>query len=453
MRHAIATRLLFWQITALLVTALLVSALTYHLAWQAFNRVRDYGLEQIAYSVLRHGVKAAKPPPAADEEAQEEAEDLGQFVSQIWSSDGNLLYASLPDTGPPLQELGLHLVDWNDEQWRVYTLNDGDRVVQVAVTSANRASSFAELMPWLMAPLAVLVVVLALLIQAAAQRALRPLQRLREDIAQRGAQGLHPVATDTLPEELHPLGEALNHLLERIDGLLATQRQLVADAAHELNTPLAAIKLQAQLARRVEAAQRDGALQTLEEGIDRASHVVAQLLQLARLEPDDRPAAASRVDVRRIAARAVAAFSAQAEAQGTDLGLACDDTLDWHATGNAQDLRVMLDNLLDNALRHGGQVRVLDVQLQHDGDWLVLRVSDDGCGIPAADRQRALQRFVRLHPEATSGSGLGLSIVRRVVDLHGGELSLQDTAGGGLSVVVRLPRERQTGAATAGALP
>ena len=455
--NSIRQRLLIWQITALVVTAVLVSVLTYRLALNGFNRVRDYGLQQIAYSVVRHGVRPqpgranpplpppeadvapARPVPAEGDTAgdEEAIEDLGQFVSQIWQPDGTLVYSSLDGGGPPLQAAGFHRVDWNGELWRVYTVIDRNQTVQVAVTSADRAASFEELVPWLLAPLGLLVVLLGLLIHTAVERALAPLETLGRDIQRRGGRELHPLPTADLPEELTPLGEALNQLLARVDVLLTGQQRLLADAAHELNTPLAAIKLQAQLARRAADSQRADALDELDAGIERATHLVAQLLQMARLEPDVRERSPQAVRCDRLAARSVSAFSAQADARGIDLGLVASDAAT--AWVDPDELRLLLDNLVDNALRYtpgGGRV---DVGVRALNDGVVVSVDDDGPGIPAPDRERVLQRFVRLNPLESSGSGLGLAIVVSAVRHNGGTLSLQDSDRGGLAVRVTLP--------------
>ena len=344
---SIRSRLLLWQISALLITALVVSLLTYRLALDGFNEVQDYGLEQIAHTVLRHdetpvpappgrklpvkpptyttGAETPDPATTADEEPtiEEPADDEpdeGQFVSQIWSTKGKLIYSSALDEGPPLQPPGLHTVVWQDHTWRVFTLPRETRTAQVAVSRAERNQGFSTLVMWLLLPMAVLVVLLGVLIHEAVSRALHPLDRLRDEIGQRDVAQLHAVPLEDLPDELAPLANTLNQLLARMDHLLAGQRQFLADAAHELNTPLAAIKLQAQLARRAHAAERQAALDDLDSGIERAIHLAAQLLQLARLEPDQREPHREPVALDKLVRQAVVAFSAQADLRGVDPG-------------------------------------------------------------------------------------------------------------------------------------
>lgn len=456
--NSIRQRLLFWQISALLVTAVLISFLTYELAWRGFRQVRDYGLEQIAYSVLRHGTQLRAPVPrpvpapppataAADApEAPDEApatddddglSDLGQFVSQIWRANGELVYSSLEAVGPPLQTDGFHRVRWNGEEWRVYALSGKGQVVQVAVTSADRASSFAELVPWLLVPLVLLVLLLGLLIHTAVASALAPLERLRQDIGLRRVEELHAVDTQELPDELQPLATTLNQLLARVETLLKGQRLFLADVAHELNTPLAAVKLQAQLARRVSEQDQHRALDELDQGIERATHLVAQLLQIARLEPDARTRQPEPLRLDQLATRVVAAFSAQADARDIDLGLEPSEPATVLA--DPTDLRVLLDNLIDNALRHTPSGSRVDVHVQAPPGRAVLTVQDNGPGIPPAERERVLERFVRLNPQDATGSGLGLAIVAQIVQQHQGRLSLAAGPGGGLRVQVELP--------------
>jgi two-component system, OmpR family, sensor kinase len=196
------------------------------------------------------------------------------------------------------------------------------------------------------------------------------------------------------------------------------------------------VKLQAQLARRASDAQRDAALNELDQGIERATHLVAQLLQMARLEPDVRQRHPQTVRLDDLAGKVVAAFSAQAEARDIDLGLDRSDPVQVHA--DPAELRAMLDNLVDNALKHTAAGCRVDVRVRQRDGAVELEVSDNGPGIPKAERERVLQRFVRLNPQGSTGSGLGLAIVSQIVQNKGGQLSLHTTAGGGLTVRVRL---------------
>jgi two-component system OmpR family sensor kinase len=211
----------------------------------------------------------------------------------------------------------------------------------------------------------------------------------------------------------------------------------MADAAHELNTPLAAIKLQAQLARRARDGERQTALDDLDAGIERAVHLTAQLLQLARLEPDARQPVHVPVQLDALVRQAVGAFSAQAEQRGTDLGVLQADAVS--VPGDPHALRAMLDNLIDNALRYTPAGARVDVRLRREGGQALLEVMDNGPGIPASQRQRALERFVRLNQTEATGSGLGLAIVRETAQLHGATVELDETPGGGLTVRIHIP--------------
>jgi two-component system, OmpR family, sensor kinase len=428
--NTIRGRLLVWQISALLLTGLLVSIITYLLAWDAFNKMRDYGLEQIAHSVVRHAVQYE-----TDEEVRT---DRGQFVSQIWAADNSLIYSSLGHAGPPRQAPGLHIIEANGIEWRVFTLREGDQTIQVATTSANRARKFAAIATWLFIPLIVLVLVLGLLIRAAVGRALAPLQQVRTEIGRRGVMALHALDRRGLPDEVAPLVDTLNDLLVRFDQAMLTQRRFIADAAHELRSPLTAVKLQAQVASRADTdGEREAALAQLAGGVNRAAHLVDQLLHLARLEPSALQSAFESLPLDGFIKQVVADFSTQADARNIDLGVgACSE---MNIVGQEAGLRMLLGNLIDNALRYtptGGRV---DVELARENGNAVIRVSDNGPGIPVAERERVFERFYRVANPDIPGSGLGLSIVRQVALLHGGGVELATSPTGGLTVSVTLP--------------
>lgn len=434
--NSIRRQLLLWQITALLLTGLLVSVITYSITWSGFNKTRDYTLEQVAHAIMRHGVETVGP----DGSVYDEMQDQGRFMSQIWERK-KLVYASRPEVELPRQAGGFSVVLWADEAWRTYTLQSSGLTIQVAAPVANRVRAYANLASWLLLPLAVLVAGLGFLIWMAVVRALVPLEQVRREIGVRDVAMLQPIDLTATPEEIRPLGDALNALLDRLSRALSLQRRFVADAAHELRTPLTALKLQAQMAARAGSeVERTQALVRLQEGIDRATHLVTQLLVMARMEPEAQ-AAWTALDLDTLVKQVVMDLSPVAESRSIDLGLT--DTAPLHLVGNEESLRVLISNLIDNAVRYiptGGRV---DVSLREEEDagesWALLIISDTGPGIPVAERESVFRRFYRLPGTAAPGSGLGLAIVREIVHRCQGRIDLLDAPGGGLRVEVRLP--------------
>ena len=432
--NSIRRNLLKWQIGALLATGLLASLITYALAWNAFNQMRNDGLVQIAYSIVRHGLVENE----GDGAEEEDASDKGQFVSQIWGDDGELVYTSLDNGGPPRQKPGHHTLSWRGETWHVYTLEDGGVTIQVSNSAARHYPLFRNIGPWLLLPLTLMTAVLGGLIWLAVGRALRPLDKVRAEIMGQAVPSLRTMETKDLPAEVAPLGEALNALLQRLEQAFATERDFIANAAHELRTPLTAVRLQAQLADQArDAAQRAAALDQLRAGVDRAAHVVEQLLQMARLEPDAQQFAFAEVRLDQLAKNAVADFLPQAEDKRIDLGVGTCRPV--RLSGHAESLRILLSNLIDNALRHTPAGGRIDVDVDEEDGLARLDVADSGPGIPEEFRERVFDRFFRLAGPDTPGSGLGLPIARQAARLHGGEITLGESPAGGLRVRVALP--------------
>ena len=245
-----------------------------------------------------------------------------------------------------------------------------------------------------------------------------------------------------LPRELDTIVGALNRLLERIRRLRVREKRFIADAAHELRTPLAVLDLHAQNALAAEdPADRREALEELRSGVARATRLVTQLLTLARLEPEDEEQETSaRVEGDLLAEvrEALAELSPLAVERGQELDLVADEGLDWRLAAEPGAVATLVQNLVGNALRYtpdGGRVTVA---LAADTTRLTLRVDDQGPGIPDAERERVTERFHRVGPGA--GAGLGLSIVERLLARHGGTLRLEEAPGGGLRAVATLPR-------------
>jgi two-component system, OmpR family, sensor kinase len=255
-------------------------------------------------------------------------------------------------------------------------------------------------------------------------------------VAKRRADALAPLADRGVPEELQPLVASLNGLLARLSDALNAQRRFTADAAHELRTPLTALKLQLDLARRNDEAT--AALDDLGAGIARASHVVDQLLTLARVEPEAFAERRTACDLSALARDAIVSRAALADDKAIDLGLARETTAT--VEGDPATLAILLSNLLDNALRYTPRGGRIDVAVDADADAVTLSVADTGPGIAPADRERVFDRFVRGSDVSESGSGLGLSIVKRIAEAHRASIALDAPAeGSGLIVRVRFP--------------
>jgi two-component system sensor histidine kinase QseC len=327
------------------------------------------------------------------------------------------------------------------DYWRVIGVQLPSRSVQAFVgerVESRRAILWALLRNVLW-PLLIALPLLAVAIWWSVHAGLAPLRDLSRLLGKRRPQALNPVVLQDMPDEMRPMVEELNQLLERIGGMVLTERRFTADAAHELRTPIAAIRAQAQVALGAgdDVPQRNHALQATLAGCDRATRLVEQLLMLARLEAQGVPTAMPVnlcAVVRRMAAELAPAALARAqslEVEGDDVcNVAADETL----------LGVLVRNLVDNALRYSpAGARVL-VTLQPSAKGVELCVQDSGPGMAPAEMQRLGERFFRVLGTDQPGSGLGWSIVKRIADVTGAGVQIaRSQALGGLAVTVVWP--------------
>jgi len=316
-------------------------------------------------------------------------------------------------------------------------------VVQVAQPEALRDALARALSLRMVLPELLFIPLLALLVTWVLKRALAPLEATSQRVRERDAARLDALPTDGVPQELLPLMEQINALLARLAASLETQRRFVADAAHELRSPVAALALQIQLVERAQGdAARAAALAELKLGIARSGRLVHQLLDLARLEPGVPAEVHAPLDLAALVREVTGAFAASADDKGIDLGVDAPPAV--LVAGAASELRSLVANLVDNALRYAPGSSAVTVSLREAADHVELIVEDAGPGIPEADRERVLQRFQRLAGDPTPGSGLGLAIAKAIVERHRGALWLADAHPGraapGLAVHVRLPR-------------
>jgi two-component system sensor histidine kinase QseC len=361
-----------------------------------------------------------------------------KLAFQIWDENGlQMRSASAPDTLLGDMTPGYSDVVVNGQPWRVLTRWDAHRefMIQVAEPLAAREQLARHIALKMLLPSLLILPLLALLIWLAVGAGLRPLQRLKQEVKQRAADRLEPVGMAGVPDEVIPLAQALNELFARLQHAFDGERRFTADAAHELRTPLAALKTQAQVALRAsDESERRTALENVLRGVDRAAHLLEQLLTLARVDPEAAATGHVVVDLHNLAAGALAELAPLAHAGHIDLAL--EEGQPCHVQGNPAQLTVLLRNLLDNAVRYtpaGGSVSLA----LHDEGNVILEIRDTGPGIPEEERSRALERFYRVPGSGVEGSGLGLSIVRRIAELHHASLELGDNESGpGLRVRV-----------------
>lgn len=430
---SIRARLLAALLTLVACASLLAGALTYRRVLAETSILFDYQLRQMALS-LRSQVSLAPrlelPPQQGDSD----------FVVQIWDPFGARIYLSRP--GLPLVNravLGYEDLDLHGETWRVYGLQTVDGVIQIAQPVRVREALARRAALRVAIPLLLLLPLLGGATIWIVRSSLLPLQRIAADVQRRDVHTLVPVAAIPVPREVAPLIDALNRLLSRLQGAFATQRAFVADAAHELRSPLTAVRLQLQLLDRApNDAARAQARSELGAAVERAIHLVEQLLTLARNEPRTSGDELIPLALETAAADGIADSHALAMARSIELSLDAEPGV--VVRGDREALRVLLRNLLDNAVRYtavGGRVRV---RVRQVPTAVCLEVIDSGPGIPAAERERAFDRFYRRASAPEGGSGLGLAIVRAIAERHGAHVNLQDAGGGGLHVTVSLPR-------------
>lgn len=428
--NSIRVRLLLSLLAMLAAAALVMGWFTYRSVLAETETLFDYQLRQMALSLRDQGEIA----PGQASALQDEQLD---FVVQIWTVDGRSIYASREhSTLPERALLGLADINVQGKTWRTFGVATPTRVIQVAQPRQIRQKLAADAALRSVAPLLFIAPLLALVIWWLAALTLSPLRRVAADVRERDEHSLQPLPGDGLPDEVAPLVQALNALLQRLGASLNTQRAFVADAAHELRSPLTALKLQLQLLQRApDETARTAAIGALGEGITRAARLVEQLLALARSEPGAQAPAAARIDLSELVRQAVADTMPLAQARGTVLALFADTPVT--VSGDAAALTALVRNLADNAVRYSPPGAQVELRLSIDGGVPTLQVDDSGPGIPVEDHARVFDRFYRRASGDEAGSGLGLAIVRSVTEQHGARVALARSKLGGLQVTVR----------------
>lgn len=443
--RSLRRRLLLWVSLATLLIYVIAAALSYRQARHEVQELMDGQMAKTARLLLvqAHGESPylaglADSMAAMRGVKSRRAELALEFT--LLRQDGTVLARSkhAPDNING-NGLGFSSVQHHGQPWRVLALETPDARyrVQVAQSITQRNGEALEIATKTILPLGVLLPLLIALIYYSVRRGLKPLDDLAADVAGRTPENLTRLVPATALQETQPLVRALNRLLDRLATTLDNERRFTADAAHELRTPLAALKIHAQVAMATnEQRQCKEAVAKVIAGADRATRLVEQLLRLARLDPllalpDPHP-----VDLGELvdAASADAADAASARGQSLHTEIPSAPLL---VNGDRDLLGAALRNLVDNAIRYapeGGDIRI---RATSEHGQVQLEVIDNGPGVPPEDLPRLVERFYRGRDVTTEGCGLGLAIVRRIAELHGARLEVENCPGGGFAASLR----------------
>jgi len=437
--NTLRSRLLLWLAGGVLLGSACVLIATYVIARHQLRDVFDEELRQVALAVhvredwMRPGrITIARP-----------GFDLSV---RGYDPNGRMFFETLMPTMPadlPLTyEEGSRGFETAEGSWRVFTHVTDEGIVQVGHPLAMRYAIARGVSLRLLIPMLLLMSLLAALIAWSLRHGLAPLERLSRLVSDRDVSRLDPVPLGGMPQEVVPLVEQINGLLARLALSRDAERRFLADAAHELRSPVSAIALQVQLAARAHSAPvRRQAIDELVSGTERTGRLVQQLLDSARLEPDPVRNAFAVVDVSRVVRDVVAAHASKADERGVDLGADAPSRI--CVRGVPEELSSLVANLVDNALRYAPPGSAVTASVRHDAKLVLVSVADAGPGIPPRERKRVFERFYRIPGDGTPGSGLGLAIVKSIAEHHGGEVRLDEanprTSSPGVLVTVLLP--------------
>ena len=442
--HSLRRRLLGFVMTAIVLAAAVQAGSAWRSALRQADEMFDYHLQQMAHA-LRGGIPLA--PPTLDGNSSDE------YLIQIWGPDGVQLFRSAPTQLPPRAVLGFSDVDLRGARYRVYSVQTPFQTIQIAQDLDARQARARALALRAMLPMALMAPLLMLAAWWGITRSLAPLSRTRKEVSVRAANDLSPLKDDGLPDEVRPLVDEINALFGRLDKAFLAQKSFVSNAAHELRSPLTALKLQVQaLERAPDEATRAVAVGRLHQGIERAIRLMQQLLVLARQEAESPTAEAElpQVALDPLVRQAVADVLPQAQARHIDLGIDLDKDASSASVqqqpadgplvrGDADALLILLRNLLDNAIKYSPEHGRVDVRTGSTAEGPWLQVDDSGPGISPEDQPRVFDRFFRSANAGATGSGLGLAITRAIADRHSARLTLGTSGLGGLSVRAQFP--------------
>ncbi|HLH50299.1 MAG TPA: ATP-binding protein [Roseiarcus sp.] len=405
---------LIWTTVLLAAIGAVAFAVSYKIGRQQASEFLDGQLRQIALNAGGSVGEAFTPSVDQDEE--------DRLVVDVWSVPDGRLVTSFGGLLPQLARPGLGTIQAGGESWRVFLARDPRRIVQVGQKMVVRDEIAATAGLEAGLPILIAIPLGWLVLSFALGRVLRPLTVLAKAIAARKADSTEPIPLDHAPSELRPVLIAMNDLTTRLGRMVLRQRRFVSDAAHELRTPLTALRIQIDNLAAETAGADPETFEEMKRGLDRASALVGQMLNLARLDASEAVRQDERVDLTELVSACVAESLPLADAKGVDLGLDARQT--GALLASREDLKLLVANLLQNAIRYTGPEGGVDVRVLVEKGLATIEILDTGPGIPEAELPRVFERFYRAAPSDVEGSGLGLAIAQSVARKYGFELTL-----------------------------
>lgn len=434
--YSLKRRLLLALIFVLTLTTFCTGLAMYFTIQSEVDRLLDNSLKQVALSYqnlhpadflsLRSGFLSKD-------------QDL---VVQIYDPISGLKFISRKmDFLPIMERVGFSDIQIEGKPWRIFTAqNPLGQIIEVAQPTIVRSETAVQAAKTVLLPLLIMMLLAGLVIWVIVGQGFNALSTTVHAIERRSPASLNPLSMKGLPTEISPLVSALNLLLSQLDESLKAQKRFASDAAHELRTPLTALTLQLQLAQRAKTDEtRQKAFEKLREGIKRATRLVSQLLTMSRLDPENRSKPLLPLDLHALAQSVVEEMSLVAAQKNIEIKAIGNTPV--IALGNEDALRLLINNLCDNAIRYTHNGGHIEIKTFVDHNKAEIEVSDDGPGIPEAERERIFERFYRAEGTKTiPGTGLGLAIVRRVAEIHGGHPSVgEGIKGKGASFKIEFP--------------
>ncbi|WP_420994327.1 sensor histidine kinase [Cupriavidus sp. 30B13] len=391
---------------------------------------------------LQEAAAAVRPTPAVPPTRPDGAPmPAKNVVVQVWGPGDGARPGHTSDPGVTLPRArpGFSSLEAGGKIWDAFALQAGDAYLLIAEQRSVRNANAWRVALWAALPVVALLPLLVLIVHITVRLSLRPLEQLGQRAARADLNHLQPLEDEEAPDELRPFLDSINRMMDRLSTLIEAERRFIANAAHELRTPITAMQLQVDNLRHATPADRGERLDELQRGIRRTASLISQLLGLARADMGGAQNAPQAVSLPQVVTDVIADLLPLAIDRGVDLGA---ERLDDISLVCAEaDLRVLVKNLIDNAIRYGGAGGTgcrVDVSVLRQDASAVIEVADNGPGIPPADLARVFDRFFRGSASDEEGSGLGLSIAQTLAANHGGHVTLAGRPDGATGVVARI---------------